>query len=270
MTADYSLSHKNQEYKDKFMANTGNIIAVQRDINPFSQTYGTTRTVTYQDLTRCPLPPTYDYKAKLIAAEGTAVDDLVPCKGTNTTLTNAEIGDNMRYYWQSVIVGYCTKIIGPNAFDGCVRLSDLTIKDSVETIDVWSFFNCTSLTSVELPESVTLIQRGAFNGCTSLRNINIPSGVNSILMQTFQGCTSLTSITIPANITGIGEYAFEGCASLTRITCLRTTPPTLVNVNAFLNTNANLKIFVPAQSLNDYKNASGWSNYASRLYPIPS
>lgn len=252
------------------MANTGNIIAVQRDINPFSETYGTTRTVTYQDLTRCPLPPTYNYKAKMIAAEGTGVDDLVPCKGTNTTLTNAEIGDNMRYYWQSVIVGYCTKVIGPNAFDGCVRLSDLAIKDSVETIDVWAFQNCTSLTSVELPESVTFIERGAFSGCTSLRNINIPSGVNSILMQTFQECTSLASITIPANITGIGEYAFGDCTSLTSITCLRTTPPTLINVNALLNTNSNLKIYVPSESVNTYKTATNWSDYASRIYPIPS
>ena len=91
---------------------------------------------------------------------------------------------------------------------------DVTIPDSVTSIDDWAFQGCTNLTSVTIPDSVTSIGGCAFLGCTGLTSIIIPDSVTSIDSCAFQGCTSLTSVTIPDSVTKIGRSAFYGCPKL--------------------------------------------------------
>ena len=94
-------------------------------------------------------------------------------------------------------------------------------------------------------------------------------GITKIRIRAFRGCTSLTSIEIPNSVTSIELEAFRDCNSLTSVTVLATTPPTL-ETDAFTDTHSNLKIYVPAESVNAYKAASGWSSYASKIQAIPS
>jgi len=42
-----------------------------------------------------------------------------------------------------------------------------------------------------------------------------------------------------------------------------------LGASAFNDTN-NCPIYVPSESVEAYKSASGWSNYASRIQPIPT
>ena len=122
------------------------------------------------------------------------------------------------------------------------------------------------VTKIEIGNSVTSIGDWAFDGCRSLTSIIIPSGVTSIGMYAFRGCTSLTSINIPSSVTSIGNTAFDSCSSLTSVTVEATTPPTLGRY-VFNGTN-NCPIYVPSQSVNAYKSASGWSTYSSRIQAI--
>lgn len=119
-----------------------------------------------------------------------------------------------------------------------------------------------------IPNTVTTIGDRAFYNCTVLTSITIPSSITRIESYGFYGCSGLTSITIPNSVTYIGNYAFYNCTGLTYITVEATTPPTLQS-NAFSNTN-NCPIYVPAESVETYKAASGWSDYASRIQAIPS
>ncbi|MGN0007421.1 MAG: hypothetical protein ACI35T_04930, partial [Alistipes sp.] len=68
-------------------------------------------------------------------------------------------------------------------------------------------------------------------------------------------------VTLPACITSIGKQTFFKCSSLTSIYCRPTTPPSLGN-NALIST---ATIYVPTESVNTYKTASGWSKYASKI-----
>jgi len=68
-------------------------------------------------------------------------------------------------------------------------------------------------------------------------------------------------------VTSIGNEAFDSCRSLTSVTVEATTPPTL-STDAFNSTN-NCPIYVPCDSVDTYKAASGWSTYASRIQAIP-
>ena len=146
-------------------------------------------------------------------------------------------------------------------------MTSAIIGDCVTSIGLQAFRNCSGLTSIEIPNTVTTIGDRAFQQCISLTSIDIPSGVTSIGLGAFQSCTHLTSIDIPNSVTSIGNGAFYKCSSLTEIKIYASTPPTLAT-GAFDNTN-NCPIYVPAASVNTYKAASGWSDYASRIQAIP-
>lgn len=93
-------------------------------------------------------------------------------------------------------------------------------------------------------------------------------GATEIGNYAFYYCSALTSITIPSSVTSIGQSTFYGCSSLASVTVEATTPPT-AGASLFYNTHADLVIYVPAGSVDTYKAASGWSDYASRIQAIP-
>ena len=87
----------------------------------------------------------------------------------------------------------CTAMESSNApvFDGCTKLTKLTIGDNVKTIPAYAFKDCTGLTSVSIPNSVTTIGNSAFYGCTGLTSVTIPNSVTSIGKSAFWECDKL-------------------------------------------------------------------------------
>ena len=168
----------------------------------------------------------------------------------------------------SIVLKEETKVIAGAAFQDCTGLTSVTIGNSVTSIGNAAFYNCTGLTSVTIPNSVTTIGDLAFLGCSGLTSITIPNSVTEIGVEAFEGCSGLTSITIPNSVTEIGDYVFYNCSGLTSITIQATTPPTLGGTDAFNGTNANLIIYVPAESVDAYKTATNWSSLVSRIQPI--
>ena len=154
--------------------------------------------------------------------------------------------------------------IGDRAFRDCDSLTSVIIPDSVTTIGRSAFYNCNSLTSVTIPNGVTNIGYGAFNYCTNLTNASLPDSVTNIGYGAFSS-TRLTSITIPYSVTGIEGFAFGDCTSLTSVYCKATTPPTLGNNNVFDSNASGRKIYAPYQSLDVYKTATNWSEYADDI-----
>ena len=103
-----------------------------------------------------------------------------------------------------------------------------------------------------------------FTGLTTIH-----SGSGTVAYAVFSGCTKLSEITIPDTITSFGPYSFNECTALTTVTCLSVIPPAF-GTDIFRRASALAHIYVPAGSVNDYKAASGWSNYASIIEAIPS
>ena len=179
-----------------------------------------------------------------------------------SSLANIIVDENNLYYDSR---NDCNAIIETQSntlLYGCVST---VIPESVTSIGGFAFSDCSSLTSITIPEGVTSIGNQAFYGCINLINIVISKDVRLINYAAFMGCLNLTSIIIPRGITSIDTYAFYGCNSLTSFTCLATNPPTLGS-NAFNNMPG--PIYVPAASVNSYKAANGWSNYASKIQAI--
>ena len=126
--------------------------------------------------------------------------------------------------------------------------------------------NKQDLASVEIGDCVTSIGNLAFQICSSLTSVTIGDGVTSIGEGAFETCRSLTSVTIPSGVTSIYNRVFYQCVSLTSITVNAVTPPSLIGNLVFESTN-NCPIYVPSASVDAYKSA--WSQYASRIQPIP-
>lgn len=105
-----------------------------------------------------------------------------------------------------------------------------------------------------------------FDSSTSAGTIEFPSSVTS-LGKAFRQKYSLRSVIIPESVTSFGDRSFYECANLVSLTIYATNPPSLGS-NTLYGTSGSLVIYVPRESLERYKSASGWSNYASRIQPI--
>ena len=160
-------------------------------------------------------------------------------------------------------------LIGDYAFGYTSGFTSFTIPPSVTTFGSRVFYNFSGLNSVTIDyASNAILGRNQFSG-SSITSLTIGSNPTSIGEGMFRTCTGLTSLVIPSNISSINGYAFDGCSGLTSITVESVTPPTLGGIYAFNNTN-NCPIYVPPESVDAYKAASGWSNYASRIQAIPT
>ena len=155
---------------------------------------------------------------------------------------------------ETVIIGDSTSSISSGVFNGYTGLTSINVNSGNTTYD--SRNNCNAIIETS---TNTLIQ-----GC---KTTIIPDSVTNIGNKAFYDCKSLTSIVIPNNVTSIEDDAFNGCVGLTNVTVNTTTPPTLGS-RAFNNTNDCL-IYVPSASVETYKAATNWSNYANRIQAIP-
>ena len=86
----------------------------------------------------------------------------------------------------------------------------------------------------------------------------------------FRNSKKLEFARMPSTITQIGISAFYHCTALQTIIIEAITPPTLCG-NVFTDTPIASKtgtIYVPDASVDAYKSASGWSNYADIIKPL--
>lgn len=146
--------------------------------------------------------------------------------------------------------------IGDLAFGGCRNLTSVEIPNTVKSIGVRAFVECKNLPSIEIPNSVTSIEEQAFSLCDHLTSIEIPNSVTSIGHQAFYNCYRLASVTIGNSVTDIAKEAFYALPALTSITFKGSNPPNSLE-NVFKAPNENVSVYVPANSIEDYKTKLG-------------
>lgn len=155
--------------------------------------------------------------------------------------------------------------IGGGAFQESY-ITNIEIPNSVTSIGDFAFYWCVGLTNFKVPDSVISIGESAFDFCIELTSITLGNSLSHIESWAFYDCDGLTTITIPKSVTIIESGVFQDCTSLESVYVKATTPPTLYPY-VFQYNDSNRKIYVPRESLNAYKTASGWSEYADAIEP---
>lgn len=183
--------------------------------------------------------------------------------------------------------------IGAEAFEECSALETIELPSTVKTIGFLAFSR-SSLRTIDIPESVVSIAQDSFSSCTTLvsftgkyasddghfliinnelvgvalagiEECNVPEGVVSTC--NIWSLNNLKRITLPETITQISHIGY--CLSLESIVIKAVTPPSFKNdgFSIFIETN-NCPIYVPANSIEAYKSAEYWSEYADRIQAI--
>ena len=179
------------------------------------------------------------------------------------------ISADIIYYISSdgnIVEPYATNVFDANIISNTYEkgIGVMKFDAPITSIGDEAFFDCGTLKRVIIPNSVTSIGGSAFYYCSSLTSVTIGNSVTSIGNYAFHDCTSLTSVTIPDSITSIGASAFSNCRSLASVYCKPTTPPTGESY-MFSNNASDRKIYAPTSSVNTYKTAQYWSEYADYI-----
>lgn len=180
------------------------------------------------------------------------------------------IPNNEIWYTSSggnVVTPYDNNVFGANIISNTYVNGQgiISFDGPVTTLGKHAFRNCDSLISVTIPESITTIGDQAFYDCSGLASVAIGDSVTSIGVGAFYLCDSLISFTIPDSVTLIGDWAFYSCTSLTSVYCKATTPPSLGGTHVFDYNAPSRQIYVPTNSVDAYKSATNWSEYASYI-----
>lgn len=174
------------------------------------------------------------------------------------------------------------------------QVTSLTLLDfpNLTKIDRGGCYQCTNLETLNGLENVTTLVGYGIAQCSKLRgaitfkltelpnpglndlgfthiylpNVVTSNGGSGTGNNGIGACHSLQYVEFGTGITSIGGYNLGHCENLKKVVIRATTPPTLAT--GFLYGNSSALIYVPAESVQAYKEASGWSSYASRIYAI--
>lgn len=160
-------------------------------------------------------------------------------------------------------------------FQNCTELVEVSqnVFDNIVTMNGMPFFGCINLIIDELKmpnlEKISAIGNGVrIRVVKDLGKITTLFEDNALTtsQQAFGVPTYVEGLHIPQGVVSIGRQVFMGMSNLQYIVCNPITPPVL-NSNSFLN-NSSCPIYVPDASVTAYREASGWSAFASRIKPL--
>lgn len=147
-------------------------------------------------------------------------------------------------------------------FYGCVSLERCIIGNGCDTISKQAFCNCEALKEISIPDSVTTIEAGAFSG-TGFSEFVYPPYVTAI--NGLGDMPRLTRVEIGENavsVTGMGN------CPLLKTLIIRTSTPPSTDYWTLLNAPRIPNIHVPDNAVNAYKTSNGWSKWAAYIRPM--
>lgn len=136
----------------------------------------------------------------------------------NMTIRGGTI-DNGAFYYNTTIenlsLGETVKWNGSGQFNGCSKLTNVSISNGITSIPGSCFSDCSSLNNVILPDSIETLGESAFSNCSSLVLITLSQNIKKIPNNCFSGC-GFETFTIPDDsLTGeLENVIFNGCSKL--------------------------------------------------------
>jgi len=166
---------------------------------------------------------------------------------TYTPAAAPHVGDTFEQAYQLYeITGAHTAKVPAQSFGGSFRIPEYVDYDEVRyyitEIDDYAFYNQDDLSDITGGENIARIGAHACEGCTHMRSFSLDGGV----------------------LDEIGVDAFKNCKLLAYYESNTTTPPVLGN-DIFAGDELLNHILIDYFGVNAYKEADGWSAYASKI-----
>ena len=206
-----------------------------------------------------------------------------------SNIETISIGDNVKtipdYFacelesLKTVMIGKSVTEVGVAAFDECVGLTSVHIKDLAAWCSIsfysWTsnplyyarrlFLNGEEIKDLVIPESVTSISSFAFLSCSELTSVTIPNTVTSIGDYAFEDCPRLLKATIGNGLTSMGTKIFNYCHELNNVTCIAAVPPVFRANGLFddLGYYADATLHVLSESVPSYQSAQYWEEFSA-------
>ena len=172
--------------------------------------------------------------------------------------------------------------IGLSLFRVCSKLTSIVVDPANPKYDSRDGCNAVIETATNklmapcrttvIPSTVTAIGQEAYSDNDFIvGDFVIPEGITSIGQVAFTGVKGLESITLPSTVQELGIYAVAFNPALNSLTCLAVEPPSVMLgqwLDPFQQNGPDFKIYVPAESLEAYQAAVGWSRHASVMIGI--
>ena len=183
------------------------------------------------------------------------------------------------YYLGSIVLPDGLKTIASQAFNNAGVSGSIVIPASVTEWGYNTFYGH-ELTSVVVEEGIEIIPMSAFRQdlfrsgrpLNTLESVTLPQSLKTISQEAFRDNRALTTFTIPASVVSIEGSAFHNCSSLKEVIMLPVNPPVagykIFESSGLVTAYAPGVIKVSAASVNAYKTAASWSEYASRIVAI--
>lgn len=173
--------------------------------------------------------------------------------------------------------------IGKYIFSGIRAIEAISIPPSVTTIckqgeglyscrsihisnfEKWCQINFETECAMPLHDTYFMTDRHLILNGEVITDVVIPESITEIKQYSFMHISDLQTITIHENVESIGTKAlYNDFSANLKVYCKATTPPTLGN-NVFYKSLPGLKIYVPQDCVETYKNHEDWSEYNSLI-----
>ena len=256
----------------------------------------------YANLTELTIPSTVTYEGNVYHVTRIGHHAFDQCEN----LTSVDIPNSIKsigiraFSWCSALTSIVLKggleNIESYAFEYCLGLENISSPNSLMTIGQNAFYNTQwyknqpnggvyvgnvfykykgdipQNTSFVIKEGTVSISPYAFvkenyHEDYSLVSVSIPNSVKVIGEGVFYRCRALTSIVIPDGVTTIETLAFHYCKALNSVTCKAVEPPVLGSSVFSVVPLTDATLYVPAESVEAYKNADQWKEFG-QILPI--
>ena len=123
------------------------------------------------------------------------------------------------------------------------------------------FYRNDHIQKVVIHNNETEISDNEFYGCRNLYEVIVGNDVVSVGNYAFSGCLALEYFTLGSQVETIGTDAFSDCESMKELRSYNPVPPTCGNQAMDDIKKFKCTLYVPEQSVEDYRTANQWRNF---------
>ena len=154
--------------------------------------------------------------------------------------------------------------VGSYAFANCYRVKQLVLPN-VEKVGESAFQFCQQATQILIPK-VTKLGRNAFRSCDALTSVSLPV-LDKLDSFAFERCINLLYVFLD-QVTNLQTSAFELCRQLAAVVLGNENSVATLTLATNITLSQNLIFYVPDNLVNEYKSATNWQTFASRIKGI--